>query len=153
MAVTASGLYLKTWIDILDATQLAVNLVGDTIKGALYTNSLTPNFSADTGYSSAPYTSNQIANGNGYTTGGATLATVSVSESPTGTLMVDVSTDPAWAASTITNARAMLVYDDTLAGKNCICLVNFAGDYSTTNGTFTVQLAATGLFYIDLTPA
>ena len=152
MAVGNSGLFVLNWIDILDATQLAVNLVGDTIKGALYTNSLTPNYSTDTAYSSAPYTSNEIANGNGYTTGGATLATVSVSESPAGTLMVDVSTDPNWTSSTITNARAMLVYDNTLAGKNCICLVSFGADYSTTNGTFTVQLAATGLFYIDLTP-
>ena len=152
MAVGNSGLFVLTWIDILDATQLAVNLVGDTIKGALFTNSITPNYSSDTAYGVAPYNANEIANGNGYTTGGATLATVSVTESPTGTLMVDVSTDPNWTSSTITNARAMLVYDDTLAGNNAVCLVSFGADYSTTNGTFTVQLAATGLFYIDLTP-
>jgi len=150
MAITASGLFVPTFLDVFDATQLALNLVGDTIKGALYTNSVTPNFSTDTAYSSAPYTSNEVT-GTGYTAGGATLATKSFTESPTGTLMFDVSTDPNWTSSTIT-ARGMLVYDDTLAGKNVIGLVNFGADYSTTSGTFTVQLAATGLFYIDITP-
>lgn len=152
MAIGNSGLFVSQWIDVLDATQLALNLVGDVIKGALYTNSVTPNYSTDTAYSAAPYTSNEIASGGGYTTGGVTIATTTVTESPTGTLMFDATVDPAWTSSTITNARGLLVYDNTLAGKNAICLVSFGADYSTTSGTFTVQLASTGIFYIDLTP-
>jgi len=150
MAITASGLYVSQWIDILDATQLAVNLVGDAIKGALYTNSVTPNFSTDTAYSAAPYTSNEVV-GTGYTAGGVALTVKTLTESPTGTLMFDLSIDPAWVSSTMT-ARGMLTYDDTLAGKNAIAFTNFGADYTTSSGTFTVQLPATGLFYIDLTP-
>lgn len=151
MTIGNSGLFVTQWAAILNATQLPINLVNDSIKGALYTNSVTPNYSSDTAYSAAPYTTNEVS-GTGYTAGGVVLATVAVSENPTGTLMVTASSNPSWASSTITNARGMLVYDNTLAGKNAICLVSFGADYSTTSGTFTVQLAATGLFYIDLTP-
>ena len=44
-AYASSGMYLVNWIDILDATQLAVDLSLTTHKWALYTNTLTPNFS------------------------------------------------------------------------------------------------------------
>jgi len=60
--------------------------------------------------------------------------------------------DLAWAASTITNARGVLLYADVLAGDRAIVLVDFDADYSTTNGTFTVQWAGTGILTLDLTP-
>lgn len=150
MAVTASGLFYPTWAAILNSTQLAVNLISDDIKFALFTNSVTPNFSSDSQYGSSPYNANEVT-GTGYTSGGVSLASKTITENPTGTLMYDAA-DPSWSNSTITGARAGLVYDNTLTNKNVICLVNFGADYSTQNGTFTVQLAATGLLFIDLTP-
>jgi hypothetical protein len=150
MAVTASGLFLPTWIDILDATELAVVLTNTNHKVAMFTNSITPNFSSDTAYGSAPYNANEVS-GTGYTAGGNALAGTTVTESPTGTLMWDA-TDPSWTTSTITNARCALYYADALAGNNVIMLQNFGADYSTTAGTFTIQLASGGLFNMDLTP-
>jgi hypothetical protein len=150
MAVTASGLFYPTWAAVLNATQLALALIGDDVKFAMYTNSLTPNFSTDTQYNAAPYTSNEVS-GTGYTTGGVSLASKTITESPTGTLMYDCA-DPSWASSTITGARAGLTYDNTLTNKNVIGLTNFGADFSTQNGTFTVQLPSTGLLFIDLTP-
>jgi hypothetical protein len=150
MAVTVSGLFLPTWIDILDTTQLAINLDLTTHKLALFTNSITPNFSTNTAYGVSPYNANEVS-GTGYTAGGTTIAGPSVSESPAGTLMWDA-TDTSWSTSTITNARAGLVYADALAGDNAIVLINFAADFSTVSGTFLVQWAATGIFTIDLTP-
>lgn len=150
MAVTASGLFVATWIDILDTTQLAIDLDLETHKVAMFTNSITPNFSSDTAYGVAPYNANEVS-GTGYTAGGATLTTTTVSESPTGTLMWDAS-DTAWSGSTITSARCALLYADALAGNNAIVLVNFGADYSTTAGTFTIQWASGGILTIDLTP-
>ena len=151
MAVTASGLFYPTWAAVINATQLAMNLISDDIKMAMFTNSITPNFSSDTAYGVAPYNANEVS-GTGYTAGGVSLSGKVIDESPTGTLRYDATTDPSWANSTITNARCALGWDDTLAGNNAVGLTNFGADFSTQNGTFTIQLATTGWFFIDLTP-
>jgi hypothetical protein len=149
MAVTVSGLFYPTWRDALNGT-IVLNLDLETHKVAMFTNTITPSFSADTAYGVAPYNANEVS-GTGYTAGGALLTTTTLSESPTGTLMVDAA-DTSWTTSTITNARCALIYADALAGNNAICLVNFGADYSTVAGTFTIQWAAGGVFTIDLTP-
>ncbi len=150
MAVTVSGYFLPTWIDILDTTQLAIDLDVETDKIALFTNSITPNFSSDTAFGVAPYNANEVS-GTGYTPGGAALTSTTVTESPTGTLMWDAA-DTSWTTSTITNARAALAYADALAGNNAILLVNLGADYSTVAGTFTIQWNSLGVATIDLTP-
>jgi hypothetical protein len=150
MAVTASGLFVATWIDVVDTTQLALDLDLETHKVAMFTNSITPNFSTDTAYGVSPYNANEVS-GTGYSSGGTALTTTAVSESPTGTLMWDAA-DTSWTTSTITNARCALIYADALAGNNAIVLVNFGADYSTSAGTFTIQWASGGIFTIDLTP-
>lgn len=151
MAVTDSGLFVLTFIDVLDTTQLAVDLDLETHKVALFTNSITPNFSTDTAYGVAPYNANEIANGGGYTTGGVALTSTALSESPTGSIMWDAA-DSSWTSSTITSARCCLIYGDALAGNNAFCLVDFNADFSTNNGTFLITWAATGIFAWDLTP-
>ncbi len=150
MAVTASGLFVTTWTDILDTTQLAIDLDLETHKVAMFSNSITPNFSTDTAYGVAPYNANEVS-GTGYTSGGTVLTGTALSESPTGTVMWDA-TDVSWTTSTITSARCALVYADALAGNNGIVLVNFGADYSTSAGTFTIQWASGGIFTLDLTP-
>lgn len=150
MAVTASGLFVATWIDILDTTQLAVDLDLETHKVALFSNSITPNFSTDTAYGVAPYNANEVS-GTGWSAGGVALTGTAVSESPTGTLMWDA-TDVSESGTTLTNARCALIYADALAGNNAIVLVNFGADYSTVSGTFGITWASGGIFTIDLTP-
>ena len=157
MAVTASGLYLATWVDILDATQLAVNLASATnIKLALFSNTITPNFAAngDTAYAVAPYNANEVT-GTNWAAGGVTL-TPTVSDhngtvANAGTLMFDAA-DVSVASATFSGARCALVYDNSLAPKAAICLVNFGSDYSPNNGTFQIQWASAGVFSLDLTP-
>lgn len=150
MAVTVSGFYLPTWIDILDTTQLAIDLDLETHKAALFTNTITPNFSTDTAYGVAPYNANEVA-GTGYTAGGTAITSTTVTESPTGTLMWDAA-DTDWSASTITNARFALAYADALAGNNAILGHNLGADYSTVAGLFRLQWNALGVGYLDLTP-
>ena len=88
---------------------------------------------------------NEVANGNGYTTGGKTLAATWVQS--VGTITFDVD-DQAWTSSTIT-ARYAVIYDDTTANKNllCFCLLDSTpADVSTTAGTLTVTINASGVF-------
>ena len=151
MAITVSGLFLTTWIDILDASQLAIDFDSDTnLKVAMFTNSVTPNYSSDTSYAVAPYNANEVT-GTGYSAGGVVLTGTTVTESPTGTLMFDAN-DASWASSTISSARGALLFDNSLTPKRAIALVNFGADYATTAGTFTIQWASGGIFTIDLTP-
>ncbi len=150
MAVTVSGLYLLTWIDVLDTTQLALNLDLNTHKLAMFTDTVTPSYSADTAYAVSPYNANEVS-GTGYTAGGNVITTPAVAENPTGTLRWD-GDDVSWATSTITNAKFGLVYADALAGNNAIVGVNFGANFSTVAGTFLVSWASTGIFTIDLTP-
>lgn len=150
MAVTASGLFFPTWRDILDTTQLAVDLDLETHKVALFQDSITPNFSTDTAYGVAPFDSGEVS-GTGYTAGGTVLTTTTVTEDPTGSLKWDAD-DVSWTSSTITDAKCGLIYADALAGNNAILLVSFGALFSTSNGTFTIQWAAGGIFALDLTP-
>lgn len=151
-AITASGLYVLTFKDMWDNSDLVLDYISDTIKAALYTNSVTPNFSTDTAYAASPYTSNEVT-GTGYTAGGATLGTKTLTDS-SGTLVFDAA-DPSWTTATFSAVRGMLVWDDTVTtpvADPVIGLVNFGSDYAVTAGTFTVQLSGSGLFTIDLTP-
>lgn len=149
MAITASGLYVATFIDILDATELAVNLDVETHKGALFSNSITPNFTTDTAYGVAPYDANEVS-GTGWSAGGVAL-TGTTFLGAAGTATFDA-TDVSQGGTTLTNARGYLLYADAAAGNNAIVLIDFTSDYSTVAGTFAITWNAAGVFYIDFTP-
>jgi len=149
MAVTASGLFVATWLDALDTTQLALDLDLETHKGALFTNTITPNFTTDTAYAVAPYNANEVT-GTNWASGGV-LLTGTTNTATSGTLVLDA-TDVSVASTTISNARCYLYYADALAGNNAILLVDFTADYSTVNGTFAITWAAGGIAIIDMTP-
>lgn len=145
-AFSASGLYVDNFIDVLDGTQLAIDLSLTTHKWALYTNTLTPDFSTETAYSAT----NEVS-GTGYSAGGQVILSPTTTESPAGTLMYDMN-DQVWAAPTSVTARGAILYADVLAGNNLIVAQTFGADFTSTAGTFTIQFAATGVFTIDLTP-
>ena len=120
------------------------DLDSDTIKIALYTSSATLNATTDT-YT----TSNEVANGNGYTTGGVTLANASVIEN--GTSGCFDSDNPEWTSATFT-ARGALIYNDTESDL-AIAVLDFGGDFSVAGGTFRIvfpaQTANTSIVRID----
>ena len=109
------------------------DLDSDTIKIALYTSSATLNATTDT-YT----TSNEAANGNGYTTGGVTLANASVIEN--GTSGCFDSDNPEWTSATFT-ARGALIYNDT-DGDRAIAVLDFGGDFTVSSGTFRIVFPA-----------
>ena len=120
------------------------DLDSDTIKIALYTSSATLSAATDT-YT----TSNEVANGGGYTTGGVTLANASVIEN--GTSGCFDSDDPEWTSATFT-ARGALIYNDT-DGDRAIAVLDFGGDFTVAGGTFKIvfpaQTASNAIVRID----
>ena len=153
MAVTASGLFIATFRDVLDTTQLAIDLDLETHKIALFDDTITPNFSTDTAYAVAPYDAGE-EDGTGYTAGGAALTGTTFTEAITGSLVFDAD-DSSWTTSTFTDVIAGLIYADVLAGNNAIALIDFETAASTVAGTFLVTWTAAasgGVWAWDLTP-
>ena len=84
-------------------------------------------------------TSGQVANGNGYTTGGVALASKAVTENSTSWVLFDAA-DPEWTSATFT-ARGALIYNKTLGdassnARGAIAILDFGGDFSVSGGTF-----------------
>ena len=106
----------------------------DTFKIALYTSSATLS-AATTAYS----TTNEVASGGGYTTGGNTL-TISANPTSSGTTAYLDFSDTTWSDSTIT-ARGALIYKS--GGSNpAVAVLDFGGDKISTSGDFTIQFPA-----------
>lgn len=115
----------------------------DVIKVALFTSSFTPNQDSDTLYSGL---SNEVANGNGYTTGGATLANASISQS-SNVVTLD-GDDVVWSSSTIT-ARYGVIYES--ASSLLIAYVDFLSDYVSNASDFTIAWNASGILTFTVT--
>ena len=119
----------------------------DTIKMALHTSSWTPAPTTDVSQSAL---GNEVANANGYTTGGDTVAATYTATA--GTLTFDVA-DGSWTASggSITARYAVLYNDSSPGAENdliaYLLLDNTPADVTATDGnTFTVAIHATGVF-------
>ena len=104
----------------------------DVIKIALYTSAASLD-ATTTVYS----TSNEVV-GVGYSAGGNTLASPTISTSGT-TAYVDFA-DSSWTTATIT-ARGALIYNSSKANR-AVAVLDFGSDKTSTAGTFTVQMPA-----------
>lgn len=152
MAFPSSGLFVATFIDVLDTTQLALDLDLETHKVALFTNSVTgADLVTDTAYGVGAWASNEVPNGTGYTTGGELLTGTTYTSTGSGGTKWDA-TDTPWTSSTFSSVRGCLVYADALAGNNGIMAITFGADFAVTSGTFTIQWNASGLFTLDYIP-
>ena len=108
----------------------------NTFKVALYTGA------ANIGATTTAYTdTGEVANGNGYTTGGNTLV---ISVSPTSgnnsalvpTAFVSFS-NTSWTNATFT-CRGALIYNDTASGNPSVAVLDFGSDKTVSNDTFTI---------------
>jgi hypothetical protein len=127
---TSFKVELMTGHHAFGTTVVRAGTSADTFKIALFTSSATLG-ATTTAYSST----DEVANGNGYTTGGNTL---SVSQAPTSTsttAWLDFA-DSTWSASTIT-ARGALIYNDT-QGDRAVAVLDFGSDKSSSSGDFTI---------------
>jgi hypothetical protein len=116
-------------VDFLTGT---IAPLSHTLKIALYTSAATLG-ATTTSYTG---TTNEVASGLGYTTGGNTITGVVIS-SGSGEAWITFTT-PTWPGATFTAAGA-LIYDNTLAGKNAIAVLDFGGS-RTGNNVFNVNV-------------
>lgn len=115
-----------------------VNWTGDTINVALCTATYTPNQDTHVFFSDI---TGEVANGNGYTSGGQALAGKSVSyDATTNETRLIASTASSWTSATFT-ARYAIVYSaagGTAATNPLLGYVDFGGDEAVSSGTFTI---------------
>lgn len=142
----ASGLYVVTWRDIADTTGLAVDMLSASNIVCLYTDTKTPNFDTDAAHS----TTNELATGSGYTQDSKTVGgTPTWALGNAGQLKYDWSTTVDWTSASFTARGFILGKASTLEP---ICAVTFGSDFTATNGTFSIDAHANGIFVIDLVP-
>jgi hypothetical protein len=99
-------------------------------KIALYTSAASLNAST-TNYST---TTDEVLNGNGYTTGGNTLTVSQIPTSSGTTAFIDFA-DTTWSGATIT-ARGALIYNST--DNTAVAVLDFGSDKTSTAGDFTI---------------
>jgi hypothetical protein len=118
----------------------------DTIKCALVTSTYTPD--ADT-HDFFNDVTNEVT-GTGYTGGGATLGSVTVTVDTANNRVVFDAADTSWATSTIT-ARAAVIYKSTgTAGTSPLLFyIDFGSDITSTGGTFLITWSANGVMYFS----
>ena len=117
--------------DCLDGAQNLGN-GGNTLKIALYTSS------ASLVATTSAYSATNEVSGTGYTAGGATLSSQAVAYDSSNNVAYFDAADPSWSSATIT-ARGALIYNNTKSNAS-IAVLDFGSDYSSSNGTFQVQL-------------
>ena len=105
---------------------------GDTLKIALYTSSAT------LGATTSAYSATNEVSGTGYTAGGATLSSQAVAFDSSNNVAYFDAADPAFTTATIT-ARGALIYNNSKSNAS-IAVLDFGSDFTSTAGTFTVQL-------------
>lgn len=119
-----------------------IDLDTNTIKVALVTSSYTPN--QDTHEDMADVT-NEVS-GSGYSAGGATLASVTVTADNTDNEGVFDAADVTWSTATIT-ARGAVIYKSTGVAANdlLVCYLDFSTDQSSSAADFIISWNAEGI--------
>ena len=130
MAFSGNFMCTSFKVELMQAVHNFTNGTGNTFKLALYDNSASFT-AATTAYTS----SNEVANSGTYSAGGGTLTNVTPTSSGT-TAFTDFA-DLSFTSATIT-AYGALIYNDTAAGDPAVCVLDFGGAKTSTNGTFTI---------------
>ena len=132
MAIT-SAICTSFKVEILKAVHNFTASSGNTFNIALYDSD------ASLGAGTTAYTtSEEISNtsGSAYSAKGKALTSVTPAASST-TAVCDFS-DISWTSASFT-ARGCMIFNDSASGDPSVCCIDFGGDKTATNGTFTVQ--------------
>ena len=132
MAIT-SAVCTSFKVEILKGVHDFTATTGNTFKIALYTSDATLGAST-TAFSAT----NEITNSSGtaYTSGGATLTSVTPTSDST-TAVCDFA-DVSYTDASFT-ANGALIYNDSASGDPACVVVAFGSDKTVTSGTFTIQ--------------
>ena len=116
----------------------------DTFKISLYSSDSATLNKSTTAYASPvdgtadPTSTYEVTStASGYTTGGNSLS------STTPVLSGDTAcckfADTSWGSSASFTARGCMIFNDSASGDPSVCCIDFGGDKTATNGTFTIQ--------------
>ena len=130
MAFSGNFMCTSFKVELMQAVHNFTTSTGNTFKLALYDNSAS--FTAAT---TAYTATNEVANSGTYSAGGGTLTNVTPTSSGT-TAFTDFA-DLSFTSATITAYGAM-IYNDSAAGDPSVCILDFGGAKTSTNGTFTI---------------
>jgi hypothetical protein len=135
----ASVVYNSFKKKIMDGS---IDLDTDTIKVALVTSSYSPDIDSHDFFDDV---TNEVT-GTGYTAGGATLGSVTVTADNTDDEGVFDAADTTWSSSTIT-ARGAVIYKSTGTDSTSplIAYIDFGADKSSSSGNFTIQWNSEGI--------
>lgn len=125
-----------------------IDLDTDTIKVALLTSSYTPSIDSHDFFDDV---SANESSGTGYTAGGATLASVTVTQDNTNDRAVFDASDVSWPSSTIANARYAVIYKSTgtAATSALIGYIDLGSTKSSNGDTFKIEWNASGILYLS----
>ena len=119
----------------------------DVIKVALVTSTYTPNQDTHRYFSSV---TNEVANGSGYTSGGAVLGSAAIAYDGGSNTFKLSGSSTSWVSSTIT-ARYAVIYDSTPAtNKPLLAYVDFGQNVSSSNGTFQITWDSSGIAVVTV---
>lgn len=127
-------------VELFKAVHNFTASTGNTFKIALL--KATASGSGTFGASTTSYSNlstDELANGSGYTTGGNTLT--SVTPTSDGTTAICDFSDTTWSSATFTTCGA-LIYNDTAAGDPACAVLSFGGDQTVSSGDFQIQFPA-----------
>jgi len=130
MAFSGNFMCTSFKVELMQAVHNFTASTGNTFKLALYDNSAS--FTAAT---TAYTATNEVANSGTYAAGGGALT--NVTPVSTGTTAFTDFADLSFTSATITAFGAM-IYNDTAAGNPAVCILDFGGAKTSTNGTFTI---------------
>jgi hypothetical protein len=135
----------------------AFDLDSDTFKVALYNNSITPDndvTAANSAYNVGQWaTANEVSEAGQWAAGGVALTSPTINVGTADVVFWDAADTASGSAADLASVYGCLVYDDTLTtpvADQGICYNYFGGTNSVTNGTFTVQWAANGIWRATL---
>jgi len=142
----ASFIYTAFIKKTLDGTN--IDFTSNTIKVALTTSSYTPNQATHDFFDDI---TNEVS-GTGYTAGGATLGSKTVTLDTTNKWVVFDAADTSWTTSTITNARYAVIYKSTGTASTSplVALIDLGSNQSTSASTFAITWSSDGIFKLTI---
>ena len=130
MAFSGNFMCTSFKVELMRAVHNFTASTGNTFKLALYDNNASFT-AATTAYTS----SDEVSASGSYSAGGGALTNVTPTSSGT-TAFTDFA-DISFTSATITAYGAM-IYNDSATGDPSVCILDFGGAKTSTNGTFTI---------------
>jgi hypothetical protein len=156
MPWTDSRVFRPFVADVFDNTA-ALDCGADSFKAALYNNTGTPDndvTAANSAYNVGQWVvANEVSQAGQWAAGGVVLTSQVLNSGTADVVFFDAADTASGSAATLASVFGCLVYDDTIAtpvADQGMSYNYFGGTNSVTNGTFTIQWNANGIWRATL---